>query len=295
MRGITFLPFLALAHTCACEQPPLCDNEEKLVDAFIYVEDGVIRAQSLDGWGPEGEYGTLDDSPMAECRGSTLNIDISGEISSLAVFDRFEVVGGELAINGEGGTDIVGFDALASTGALSVGVFNSLDGFNGLRETGALWIGAGDVLGLRALHTVRGPVYFSLATSIPGRTALRTAGSIESNSGTVIDLSPLISLVEVTGDVILLQTPIEILGMDSLVEIGGNLRIQLAGFPLTAWNGFASMDRIGGDLLVRGNNSLPSAQVHEWLIDVDVAGSTTVCENLGGAADICPPTETAEF
>jgi hypothetical protein len=130
--------------------------------------------------------------------------------------------------------------------------------------------------------------------AIPGLTSLRTVGSIFSNGGTVKDLSPLVSLVQTTGDVYLQQTPIEVLGMNALVEIGGDLELRLAGFPLTAWNGFSDVARVAGDVIIRGNNSLPSAAVRTWVVNVDVGGRTEICENLGGASDACDEQEQPE-
>jgi hypothetical protein len=301
MRGIATLLALCimLAHVSACGPEHPCDNEEKLVTSYMHVEDGEVKLEALSGYGADGFYGTVDDSLVSECLGTTSTLWLEGATPSLRAFRNFRTIGALVLYVVYGLPDLTDLSEVETIGTMQLGAdAPTYAGLTSLVEVGAIDIrGGGEVGGIpdwTALERVYGEVRMTgRISTIAGLSGLRQVGHLFLTLTQISDLSVLSSLELVEGAVEIRQNPIEVLGMDALREIGGSLYLN-NGVAWTAWNGLASVERIRGDVTVRGNPGIASADVWNWIEGVVVDGSIEICSNLGSTIDDPCPSDTSE-
>lgn len=104
----------------------------------------------------------------------------------------------------------------------------------------------------------------------------------------------LVSLREIGGEAALRDlSPLEDIGLPRLESVGG--KFVLSGAEgLTEMVGMDSLRQVGGNLAIGGNRDLPSEKVYEWLDATRPAvdGDIIVCNNLDGQSEPCPPPPT---
>ncbi|MEZ4960186.1 MAG: MopE-related protein [Saprospiraceae bacterium] len=126
-------------------------------------------------------------------------------------------------------------------------------------------------------------------TIINGNLTIQYAG--------INDLSALLGLVEVTGNVLIQNTSLDSLaGLDSLEAVGGTLAIKQNG-SLTTLDGLDSLTAVDGNLQVFQNLDLTSCCAIHDLINNGVGGSISIflndtgCDNVADVNNTCAPVQ----
>jgi hypothetical protein len=293
MRWIAvFLPW-ALS-VLGCRLHP-CANDEKLVDSIVTVENGVITLESIDGWTAQGDYGTVSDSLLSECRGAAMSVQITGETPTLDVFEGFEEAWSSFTISGSG-LDDVHLDELRFVGgSLALGgTMERITGLNAVTEVGSLNLGGGNgpviVEGLTSLEVVHGRMTLEgvALTAVPGLRNVRSVGEhLHVWAGGLVDGRDLDGIETVAGDAEIFAGSMTTLGFNSLRTIGWSAE----------WNGLSALESIGRDIEVRPwNVSLCDGVYSESCYESGAALCDDVRSwargvDIGGAVDICGESE----
>lgn len=290
MRTTSIGPVTAALLVGACHPCP-----DGVLHGSLFIDNSEISSD--DGWG------TLDDTPVAECREISGSLVISGRISTLRPFDGLERIGGTLLFrNAYGIEDIDGFEELRAAGGLE---FNEIEretltgdqlapgeqrvlaisGLNSLVEIpGDLTLEHTDirsVTGLQSLERIGGSawLWFSPLTGLEGLSNMQAIGGSLYARGTGADLQVLSRLRTIGRNLDTLGIDVEgTLGLSALETIGGDAYvIDVRGLQTV---GMPALETVGGELFLTSLSELEHLDGLGSLRQVDgdlrVAGNRTL-------------------
>jgi hypothetical protein len=184
-----------------------------------------------------GDVRAAEDRDLGVLDGVTCldgSLHLTGNVTNLRSLKTLTEIKGDLRIAGtERLSTLRGLDAVVRVGgSIEIGgpkqgvpKLRNIDGLRGVTEVGKdLWIGGGYIFK-------------------PGKTRMSFIDGVDG----------LTSLVRVGGNVVLFNVR-KFRGLDALVEIGGDLRIEHSDFATLA--GFAKLETIGGSVVFENNQRL---------------------------------------